>query len=250
MCFISLLWNLKMVTHQLYQHVEVFPKVLCHESEESQEGPAEAVKAGVSVVWIPPSFHACVTLRAAAKGWRERENGAPSPKMTQHYLLIIKSDFKHIGELQQVLVGSAALRGGQKNQLTQSLSCSHREEHPAGQAGSRNWLKKKQTYSHNESFRSHSVAATVVYSAKVCKSIQTNFWLQFAHAFSIQCSSFQTNSFCLSSAKMTYCFLVPAYGLTHTSRSLPAQRLAKLSLYLLSFMMYSSQSKPLLPLAR
>lgn len=56
------------MTHQHYQHVKVFPEVLCHESEESQEGPAEAVKAGVAIVWIPPSFHACVALRAAAEG--------------------------------------------------------------------------------------------------------------------------------------------------------------------------------------
>lgn len=51
----------------LYQHVKVFPEVLCHESEESQERPAEAVKAGVAIVWIPPSFHACVALRAATE---------------------------------------------------------------------------------------------------------------------------------------------------------------------------------------
>lgn len=71
-----------------YQHVKVFPEVLCHESEESQEGPAEAVKAGVAVVWIPPSFHTCVALRAAAEGWRKRERnrererreGGPGPE--------------------------------------------------------------------------------------------------------------------------------------------------------------------------
>lgn len=52
---------------ELYQHVKIFPEVLCHEAEESQEGPAEAVKAGVAVVWIPPSFHTRVALRAAAE---------------------------------------------------------------------------------------------------------------------------------------------------------------------------------------
>lgn len=55
------------LTHQLYQHVKVFPEVLCHESEESQERPAEAVKASVAIVWIPPSFHACVALWAATE---------------------------------------------------------------------------------------------------------------------------------------------------------------------------------------
>lgn len=62
----------QLLVHLLYQHVEIFPEVLCHESEERQEGPAEAVEAGVSVVWIPPSFHACVALRAAA-GKRKRQ---------------------------------------------------------------------------------------------------------------------------------------------------------------------------------
>lgn len=51
---------------ELYQHVKIFPEVLRHEAEEGQEGPAEAVKAGVAVVWIPPSFHTRVALRAAA----------------------------------------------------------------------------------------------------------------------------------------------------------------------------------------
>lgn len=82
--FVSVFINAYMPS---YQHVKVFPEVLCHESEESQEGPAEAVKAGVAVVWIPPSFHTCVALRAAAEGWRKSERkkereggGAPGPK--------------------------------------------------------------------------------------------------------------------------------------------------------------------------
>ena len=33
--------------------VEVFPVVLCHQAEQRQEGPPEAVEAGVAVVWIP-----------------------------------------------------------------------------------------------------------------------------------------------------------------------------------------------------
>lgn len=72
-----------LLTHHLYQHVKVFPEVLCHESEESQEGPAEAVKAGVAIVWIPPSFHACEALWAAAERWggdREREEGDIQPQ--------------------------------------------------------------------------------------------------------------------------------------------------------------------------
>lgn len=49
---------------QLYQLEEVLPIVLCHEAEESQEGPAEGVIAGVAVVGVPPSLHALVTLGA------------------------------------------------------------------------------------------------------------------------------------------------------------------------------------------
>lgn len=81
---------------QIYQHIKVFPEVLRHESEESQEGPAEAVKAGVAVVWIPPSFHACVALWAAAEGWRQTS-------VSQHCLVIMSSDYRKIEEIQQVL---------------------------------------------------------------------------------------------------------------------------------------------------
>lgn len=47
-------------TNQLEQ---VFPEVLCHEAEEGEEGPAEVVVAGVSIIWIPSHFHTHVTLR-------------------------------------------------------------------------------------------------------------------------------------------------------------------------------------------
>lgn len=46
-----------------YQHVQVLPEVLRHESEKSKKRPAEAVKAGVAVVWIAPSLHTCVAFR-------------------------------------------------------------------------------------------------------------------------------------------------------------------------------------------
>lgn len=51
----------------LYQHVKILPEVLCHESEESEESPAEAVKAGVTVVGVPSSFHACKALWTTSK---------------------------------------------------------------------------------------------------------------------------------------------------------------------------------------
>ena len=35
---------------------QFFPVVLCHESEEGQKRPAEGVKTGVAIVWIPPYF--------------------------------------------------------------------------------------------------------------------------------------------------------------------------------------------------
>ena len=43
---------------------EVLPIVLGHEAEESQEGPAEGVIAGVAVVGVPPGLDALITLRA------------------------------------------------------------------------------------------------------------------------------------------------------------------------------------------
>lgn len=48
--------------------IKVFPVVLSHESEKSQEGPAEGVKAGVAVVWITASFDTYETL------WTEPAN--------------------------------------------------------------------------------------------------------------------------------------------------------------------------------
>ena len=42
---------------------EVLPVVLGHEPEESEEGPAEGVEAGVAVVGVPPRLHTLVALR-------------------------------------------------------------------------------------------------------------------------------------------------------------------------------------------
>lgn len=78
-------------SHIIYQHVEVFPEILCHEAEKCQKGPSEAVKAGVTVVWIPPSFHACVSLWAAPESseGQSLSNREPwPPKMIQHHLNI------------------------------------------------------------------------------------------------------------------------------------------------------------------
>lgn len=51
----------------LYQHIEIFPEVLGHESEEGEESPSKAVKACVTVVWVPSSFHTCEALWTTAK---------------------------------------------------------------------------------------------------------------------------------------------------------------------------------------
>ena len=48
----------------MYQLEEVLPIILCHEAEESQEGPAEGVLAGVAIVGVPPSLDTLVTLGA------------------------------------------------------------------------------------------------------------------------------------------------------------------------------------------
>ena len=68
----------------LYQLEEVLPVVLCHEAEESQEGPAERVIAGIAVVGVPPGLDALITLRAMPadrmgtgfRGKRELQLGA------------------------------------------------------------------------------------------------------------------------------------------------------------------------------
>lgn len=35
---------------------EIFPKVLSHESEESEKGPAKRIVAGVAIVWVLPGL--------------------------------------------------------------------------------------------------------------------------------------------------------------------------------------------------
>lgn len=37
---------------------QFLPVVLCHESEEGQKSPAEGIKTGVAIVWIPSYFQA------------------------------------------------------------------------------------------------------------------------------------------------------------------------------------------------
>lgn len=69
----------------LYQLEEVLPIVLCHEAEESQEGPAEGVIAGVAIVGVPPGLDALVTLRAApgdrmGAGFREKGELQPGDR--------------------------------------------------------------------------------------------------------------------------------------------------------------------------
>ena len=44
--------------------VEVLPVVLCHEPEEGEEGPAEGVKTGVAIVWVPPRLQTVKAVRA------------------------------------------------------------------------------------------------------------------------------------------------------------------------------------------
>lgn len=150
---------------ELYQHVKIFPEVLRHEAEEGQEGPAEAVKAGVAVVWIPPSFHTRVALRAAAgvfylerqsrrdsqQGEKRRRKQGTGPGMTQQ-LFTCHAKLTS-GKREEPTARSwwdqRRFTGGTE-QLTQSLSCSRTGARPAGQAGSRNWLRRD---SHGESSR-------------------------------------------------------------------------------------------------
>lgn len=52
-------------TKILYQHVEIFPEVLGHESEKGEERPSETVEAGITIVGIPSGFHAGISLRTS-----------------------------------------------------------------------------------------------------------------------------------------------------------------------------------------
>lgn len=42
---------------------EVFPEVLGHEAEKSQESPTEGVVTGVAIVWVPPDLETDEALR-------------------------------------------------------------------------------------------------------------------------------------------------------------------------------------------
>ena len=63
-------WMQKKRKTLLYQHVEILPEVLGHESEEGEESPSKAVKAGVTIVGVPSSFHTCKAL------WTSTERNA------------------------------------------------------------------------------------------------------------------------------------------------------------------------------
>lgn len=53
-CVIDFLFTLQ--CKKLHLVEQFFPVVLGHESEESQKSPAEGIKTGVAIVWIPPYF--------------------------------------------------------------------------------------------------------------------------------------------------------------------------------------------------
>lgn len=57
---------------------EFLPVVLGHESEEGQKGPAEGIKTGVAIVWIPSDFQTIKpiwTLPVMHKQQRTDDNG-------------------------------------------------------------------------------------------------------------------------------------------------------------------------------
>lgn len=58
------LWDQMAEWGHLYQLKKVLPVILRHETEESQEGPAEGVVAGVAIVGVPSSLDAFVALGA------------------------------------------------------------------------------------------------------------------------------------------------------------------------------------------
>lgn len=73
--------------------VEVFPKVLGHESEQREECPAERVKAGVAIVWITASFDTNETL------WTESVNTHRCQETQAYfcYLMFVLTLFKQNG---------------------------------------------------------------------------------------------------------------------------------------------------------
>lgn len=199
------------IEHELYQHVKIFPEVLCHETEESQEGPAEAIKAGVAVVWIPPSFHTRVALGAAAevvlrrdktgeterRERREEKKQGTGPGMTQQlFTCHVKLTPRKREEPTAGSWSDQRRFAGGAEQLTQSLSCSHTGARPAGRAGSRNWLRRD---IHSESSRARILSQT-----RSCTSFFTPrraplhhpTCLQVAHVFSF-CGANFDNYFCL-----------------------------------------------------
>lgn len=58
------LWGQMAESGHLYQLEKVLPVILRHETEQSQEGPAEGVVAGVAIVGVPASLDAFVALGA------------------------------------------------------------------------------------------------------------------------------------------------------------------------------------------
>jgi len=77
-----------------YQLVQVLPKVLRHEAEESQESPAKTVKAGVVIIWIATSLHACVAFRTATEAKK-----CTQPIMTILWISIQRLSRKNHSEL-------------------------------------------------------------------------------------------------------------------------------------------------------
>lgn len=128
---------------------------------------------------------------------RRRRKQGTGPGMTQQLFTC------HVkltsGEGEEPTAGSWSdqrrLAGGAE-QLTQSLSCSHTGARPAGQAGSRNWLRRD---SHSESSRILSQPRSCIHSFPHHHhhhNTTNTPALQVAHVFSF-CTSNVNNYFCL-----------------------------------------------------
>lgn len=148
----------------MYQLKEVLPIVLCHEAEESQEGPAEGVIAGVAIIGVPPSLYALVTLGAVpgdrmgtgfreggklqlGDRWgapREKKSFSPQNKKVFHPCPWVFLTFPFI----QVLGPNQPLFSNTPGApfsiclapLTQHHCCSHRARHPGRPPGNRSSL--------------------------------------------------------------------------------------------------------------
>lgn len=64
----------------IYLHVKSLPGVLSHEAKQGKERPPKAVKAGVTIVGVPSSFHTQVTFWTLSEMTKKKQNKTKQSK--------------------------------------------------------------------------------------------------------------------------------------------------------------------------